>query len=49
MYHFDGNLVIVNVKWYKKNHCLFNDDSSYYVEDVPYSLQIDNEEQFKVM
>lgn len=49
LYHFDGNLVIVNVKWYKKNHCLFNDDSSYYVEDVPYSLQIDNEEQFKVM
>lgn len=49
LHHFDGNLVIVNVKWYKKNHCLFNDDSSYYVEDVPYSLQIDNEEQFKVM
>lgn len=49
LYHFDGNIVIVNTKWYLKSHCLFNNDSSYLIEEVPYTLQIDNINQYQLI
>jgi CMP-N-acetylneuraminic acid synthetase len=49
LYRFDGNAVIVNTAWYKKNNCLFNDESKYFVENVPYSIQIDTQEEYKLL
>ena len=46
LYHHDGNMVLVNHKWYKQSHKLFDDTSKYILNDKPYSLQIDYKEDF---
>lgn len=49
LYHFDGNTVIVNNRWYQKAHKLFSDESEYVVQGVPYSLQIDTYDDYKTL
>ena len=49
LYHFDGNIVVANTPWYRNNRKLFNDESKWVVEGVPYSLQIDTESDFKLI
>lgn len=49
LYHFDGNTVIVNTEWYKKERVLFNDQTKYYEQTLPYILQIDNKEELDLI
>jgi len=49
LYHHDGNMILVNYKWYKQSHKLFDDTSQYILNDKPYSLQIDYKEDFEII
>lgn len=49
LYQFDGNIIYVNAKWYKKNRALFCDKSEYHIQTLPYTLQIDTKEEFDIV
>lgn len=49
LYHFDGNILVVNTEWFRRHRRLFDNASAWVVEGVPYSLQIDTEDDFIVM
>ncbi len=49
LYQFDGNIVVVRKNLIKHEHCLFNNDSGYIVNDRPYSLQIDTYEDYNIL
>jgi len=48
LYQFDGNLLVVDADWYASSHRLFDDSSQSIEQEVPFSLQIDTETDFKV-
>lgn len=48
LYQFDGNIIAVNAEWYRRTRQLLTDTSRYVVEGLPYTLQIDNHEDFEL-
>ena len=48
LHQFDGNLLVVDAEWYASSHRLFDDLSVDIEQEVPFSLQIDTETDFKV-
>lgn len=48
-YHFDGNICYCRTDFYKKSGYFFDKNSKIYEEEMPYNLQIDSEDDFKVI
>lgn len=49
LYHFDGNIIIVNASWYGTSKKLFCDESKVVVQHLPYTLQVDDEYDFEII
>lgn len=49
LYQFDGNIIVARKDLINQEHCLFNNDSVYIVNDRPYSLQIDTYEDYTII
>lgn len=49
LYHFDGNMVVVNTSWYEKSSVLFDDSSLHIEQPMPYVLQVDTKEDFETI
>ena len=47
--HFDGNILVVNAGWYRATRRLFCNVSGVVEQQKPYTLQIDVEDDFKVV
>lgn len=47
--HFDGNILIVNAEFIRKENKLFNDKSIFIINHIPYTLQIDTQEQYDLI
>lgn len=47
--HFDGNILVINKDFLIKENKLFNDKSSFIINKIPYTLQIDTKEEYNLI